>query len=579
MKQFLKYTLATLTGLLLFSFVGFFVLSAILGAMVSMQEPATVLQPHSVYRIDLSGTIRERAEDDPFTEALGELSGRSMEKQIGLNDLLDNIQTAKDNPNIDGIYLSGGNLSAGYASLQDIRTALLDFKKSGKFIVAYADNYTQGNYYLASVADKICLNAHGNVNWAGLYTTLAFFSRTLDKLGIEMQVVKVGTFKSAVEPYILTGMSDANRLQMNTMLQDIWSGIVADVAQSRSLTAAQLNQYAEINMLFQPEEKLVEYGLIDTLVYQQDMKNILETVTGTGSYRLVSHNELLNLPADKKYVKDKIAVLYAEGDITDEEGDGIVAKDMVKTIDKLAKDSKVKAVVLRVNSPGGSAYASEQIWHALMLLKQEKPLVVSMGDYAASGGYYISCIADSIFVQNNTLTGSIGIFGLIPNTRGLTDKLGIDYDGVQTHRLSNMSTNMVLKGMNAEERALMQGMINRGYDLFVSRCAEGRNMTTEAIREIAEGRVWSGKRALEIGLADKAGTIRDAIHAAAGMAHLTTYDIVDYPKQKDPMTKLLETLSGTTDTEQAVLRELRAIEHMLQQPALQARLPYELTIR
>lgn len=578
MKQFLKYTLATITGLLIFSVIGIFLTSAILGTIVAMQEPTAVLQPHSVYRINLSGTLAERTDNDPFTEALEQLSNRSTNRQIGLNDLLANIQTAKENPNIDGIYLYGGNLSAGYASMQEIRAALLDFKSTGKFIIAYADDYTQSNYYLASVADKIYLNPQGSVNWSGLYTTLAFFSRALDKLGIEMQVVKVGTFKSAVEPYILTQMSDANRLQMNSMLQDIWNSIVSDVAQSRSLTTEQLNNYADMNMLFRPAELLTDYGLTDSVVYTQDMKTILEAATGTTKYKLVSHSEMLNLPTDKKYIKDKIAIIYAYGDITDEEGDGIVGKEMVKTIDKVAADSKVKAVVLRVNSPGGSAYASEQIWHALTLLKQQKPLIVSMGDYAASGGYYISCMADTIIAQDNTLTGSIGIFGLIPNISGLTDKLGIDYDGVKTHHLSSLSTDMVIKGMNAEERALMQRRIDRGYHLFVSRCAEGRGMTKKAIEQIAEGRVWSGRRAIEIGLVDKIGTIDDAVRTAAHMANLTTYDIVDYPKQKDSMTQFLEKLSGTSDTEKALLREIQAIEKMIQQPAIQARLPYNLTI-
>lgn len=556
-----------------------FVLSGITGALVAMQEKTTILKPHSVYKINLNGTLTERADYNPFAEAIGEISGKSIEQQIGLNDLLNNIRIAKENPNIDGIYLYGGNLSAGYASLQEIKEALSDFKTSGKFIVAYADTYSQSNYYLASVADKIYLNQQGSVNWAGLYTTIAFFSRTLDKLGIEMQVVKVGTFKSAVEPYIATGMSDANRLQMNTMLQDIWAEVVADVAQNRNLTTEQLNRYAEMNMLFQPAELSVEYGLIDQLVYQQDMKAVLEQSTGSDNYQLISHTDMLNLPDNKKYIKDKIAIIYAEGEITDNEGDGIVASKLVKTIDKIAKDSKVKAVVLRVNSPGGSAYASEQIWHALTLLKKEKPLVVSMGDYAASGGYYISCMADTIIAQDNTLTGSIGIFGLIPNTGGLTDKLGIDYDGVKTHHLSSLSTDMMLKGMNAEERALMQNMINRGYDLFVGRCAEGRNMTNEAIRKIAEGRVWSGKRAIEIGLVDKLGNINDAIQTAADMAHLYTYDIAEYPKQTDSMTKLLETLSGTTDSEKTIIREIKTIEQMLKQPAMQARLPYNLNIR
>lgn len=579
MKQFLKYTLATVVGLLLFSVVCMMIMSATLGALMSLQDAAPTLRPHSVYRIDLNGTLTEQAEDNTLRDVLSGIGGRETEQQTGLEDLLRNIQRAKEDENIDGIYLQGGTLSAGYASMEELREALEDFKESGKFIVAYADQYAQSNYYLASVADKVYLNAHGGLEWSGLYTTLAYFSRLLDKIGVEMQVVKVGEFKSAVEPYIQTEMSEANRTQMTELQKDLWAVVRRAVSESRSISEEQLDKYAEENTLFKSEEELLSYGLVDSLIYQQDIKTILAELTGDKDFQYISHKDMLNLPTNKKeYIKEKIAIVYAEGEINDSGSDGIVKNKFIKTIQEVEKDDNVKAVVLRVNSPGGSAYASEQIWHALTLLKEKKPVVVSMGDYAASGGYYISCMADSIFAQDNTVTGSIGIFGLVPCTNGLTKKIGIDYDGVQTHHLSSSNTSMILKGMTQEERTLMQGVINRGYNLFVSRCAEGREMTCDEIRKIAEGRVWSGWQAMEIGLVDRIGDLQCAITSAAQLADISRYDIATYPKVKDSLTQIMEMLSGT-DTDDILLSEVRRLQGLIQQSNLQARLPYDINIK
>ncbi len=579
MKDFLKYLLATVCGILVVGFISGLLSMITLGAIMALGESETTLTKHSVYRIDLDGVLSEQAPEEDFSAAFAELSGRKVKAQIGLDDLLRNIQRAKENENIDGIYLRGGSLSMGFASAQEVRRALLDFKESGKFVVAYADNYGQGNYWLASVADKMYLNAHGTVGWSGLSSTLMFYARALEKLGVEMQVVKVGTFKSAVEPYILTSMSEPNRLQMNTMLQDIWGVVTADVSASRNLTVEELNRLADLNMTFQPEEALVSTGLVDSLIYVQDVKQILTSLTGTEDYKLVSHSEMNKLPSKDKFRKNKIAVIYAEGEITDDSGDGIVGTDMVKLINKVAERDNVKAVVLRVNSPGGSANASEQIWHALSLLKEKKPLIVSMGDYAASGGYYISCIGDSILAEENTLTGSIGIFGLIPSFAKIADKVGLDFDGVQTNKMSRMESNLTTKGMNAEERALMQGMINRGYELFVSRCASGRGMTTDEIKAIAEGRVWSGQRAIDLGLVDKIGNVEDAISIAAAKAELSEYQVVTYPEKKDKLTQLIELLSGNDSDELALLREYSRIKKLAEKPSVQARLPYAIEIR
>ncbi len=575
MKQFLKYTLATVCGLLVFSCISSMFFFVMMGAVMALTDlSTTVIKPNSVYTLELKGTISERSTEDELEALFAEAAGQPAVTNLGLEDILSNIEKAKNDSNIVGIYLKGGSLTGGYASFATIRAALEDFRTSGKWIIAYAQDYTQGNYYLASVADKIYCNEHGSVAWSGLYASSMFFSRALDKLGIEMQVLKVGTFKSAVEPYILTEMSDANRLQMEVLLGDMWSKMLADVSASRNLSVAQLNALADRNMMLQPEEELLTSGLIDSLIYQQSMKDILTARVGTEDYHLISHTDLLNAPKKAEYKADKIAVLYAEGEITDSEGDGIVGTKLVKEINRLADKDEVKAVVLRVNSPGGSAAASEQIWHALSLLKAKKPLVVSMGDYAASGGYYISCLADTILADPNTLTGSIGIFGLVPNVHGLTNKLGIDIDGVGTNALSSLESNMIYKGMNRTERQLMQSMINRGYELFVRRCADGRGVSTDAIKAVAEGRVWSGKRAVELGLVDALGNTQDAIEIAARMANLTDYAVSTYPAKKDKLTELLESLTGASDTEKALLQ----IKQLTEKPTVMARLPYNITI-
>ncbi|MEA4981855.1 MAG: signal peptide peptidase SppA, partial [Paludibacter sp.] len=506
MKQFLKFTLATIVGILLTSILGFLIMLGIFGAIAGAGDKPTKLSPNSVYELELTGQLVDRSEDDPFSKALSEAFGRPETNVIGLDDVLSNIQKAKSDSNIVGIYLKGGILSGGFASMKEIRDALLDFKASGKFIVAYADTYAQTNYYLASVADKILLNPYGMVEFKGMSAELLFLKNTFDKLGIEMQVVRVGTYKSAVEPYINTKMSDANRLQITTYVTSIWNSMLTGISKSRQVPVDSLNAYADQMMLFQPTHKLTAYNLIDSLVYADEVDSIMKSYNK--EYKIVKHNALIKAPDNQKFQKEKVAVIYAVGGIDGGDGEGIVSEDLVETIDKAAKDKSVKAVVLRVSSPGGSAYGSEQIWRALTNLKKKKPLIVSMGDYAASGGYYISCMADSIVAQPNTLTGSIGIFGLIPNIDGLNKKLGLSYDGVKTNKMSDaISVNRAFK---PEEKALMQNYINSGYELFVKRCADGRKKTVEEIKSIAEGRVWTGEDALKIGLIDAIGGLDEA---------------------------------------------------------------------
>ena len=536
----------------------YFLVCALVGKAMGdmMSTPATVLEPNTVYRIDLSGVLVEQAmEEMPFNGLLNELYGQETINSVGLNDLLSNISLAKENDKVLGIYLKGGSLAAAPASAKALRDALLDFKQSGKFIIAYSDSYSQTNYYIASVADKIFFNPVGSLAWDGLSAQKEYYTRLMDKIGVEMQILKVGTFKSAVEPYFRTSMSAEDRKQTQQYLDGIWSEMKTAVAANRELTVEQLEQYADECMSLQPQQKYVEYGLVDTLVYIQDMDTVLRMYAGTKDYKSLSTTKMANVARTENIATDKVAVLYADGAIYDSGSDGIVEGKMLKEIKKIRKDENIKAVVLRVNSPGGSADASEQIWHALKTLQEKGlPVVVSMGDYAASGGYYISCSADYIYAEPTTITGSIGIFGTVPNFSRLMDKVGLDVDGVSTNKHANLTTNAIYKGMNPQEFALMQSMVERGYDLFTKRCADGRGMTQAEIKKIGEGRVWLGKDALEIGLVDELGNINDAIAKAAELAELGLYDVLECPKKKDPLEEMLKILDKTTPEERLVMK-------------------------
>ena len=550
----------------------YFLFCGLLGMMMGdmMSTPATVLEDNTIYRIDMSGTLVEQAaEENPFDALLSEMYGQTT-TTIGLNDLLSNIALAKDNDKILGIYLKGGMLSAGPASAKALRDALLDFKQSGKFIIAYADSYSQTNYYIASVADKIFFNPVGSLAWDGLTAQKEYYTRIFEKIGIEMQILKVGTFKSAVEPYFRTSMSDADRKQTEQYINGVWNEMKQAVGESRQITAEQLHDYADECMSLQPQDKYLAYDLVDSLVYVQEMDSILRTYAGTKEYKLQSNSKMTNVERAENKATDKVAVLYAEGQIVDEGAEGIVEGKILKTIKKIYKDDNVKAVVFRVNSPGGSADASEQIWHAMKMLQDKGlPVVVSMGDYAASGGYYISCNADYIYAEPTTITGSIGIFGTVPNINRLRDKIGLDIDGVSTNQHSALNINAIYKGMNKQEYALMQAMVERGYDLFTQRCADGRDMTQDQIKAIGEGRVWLGKDALEIGLVDELGNINNAIAKAAELANLGQYAIVDYPEKTDPFEEILKMFDTTTPEEQLVLH----LREFASQPRVMALMP------
>ena len=535
----------------------YFLFCGIFGMLMGdmMSTPETVLEENTIYRLDLSGVLVDQvAEENPFDAILGEMYGQTT-TTVGLNNLLSNIALAKDNDKILGIYLRGGSLSAGPASAKALRDALLEFKQSGKFIIAYADSYTQTNYYIASVADKIYFNTVGTLMWDGMSAQKEYYTRLFEKIGIEMQILKVGTFKSAVEPYFRTSMSDADRKQTEQYLGGIWNEVKTAVAEQRHLTLEQLDAYADECMSLQPQYKYVDYGFVDTLVYVQDMDTVLRMYAGTKDYKTLSTSKMTSVERAKINAKDKVAVLYAEGQIFDSGKEGIVDTEVIKTVKKIHKDDAIKAVVLRVNSPGGSADASEQIWHAIKTLQEKGlPVVVSMGDYAASGGYYISCGADYIYAEPTTLTGSIGIFGTVPNASKLMDKIGLDIDGVSTNKHSALTINAIYKGMNKQEFALMQSMVERGYDLFTKRCADGRGVSQEEIKKVGEGRVWLGKDALEIGLVDELGNINNAIAKAAELANLGEYAIADYPEKTDPFEELLKMFDTTTPEERLMLK-------------------------
>jgi len=562
MKDFFKMMFASTLGVIIASIILTFLSFILFLGMASAfsSSPSFVLAKNSILRIDLKGAINERESQDPFAFLL---SGSTENKNQGLNEILEAIEKAKNNEKVKGIYLKADAVNAGYATIEPIRQALLDFKESGKFIVAYGETVSQRSYYVASTADKFFLNPQGHLELSGLGTIRQYSKEVLQKWGVDIQVFKVGTYKSAVEPYTETKMSDANREQVSSYLNDIWKRLLEGISESRDLSVDQLNAYVDEFLLFTPAEDLVERGLIDETGYASDvekyLKGLLE-LEEKDNIKIASVKNMLSVPdAKKKLSKNRIAILYAEGEIVSDEismySTGITAKEFVSELRKLQDDDQVKAVVFRVNSPGGSAYASEQIWRALTELKEKKPVVVSMGDYAASGGYYISCNATKIVAQPNTLTGSIGIFGLYPSVEQLAKKMGAHFDGVGTNKHSLFGGGTLTipllelgllpaRPLDTDEGKMLQAYIEQGYDSFIGRCADGRGMTKEEINKIGQGRVWTGNQALALGLVDELGDLQKAIEIAAEEAELEDYSTSEYPLQKDFFTQLLEESMG-----------------------------------
>ena len=588
MKDFLKMTFATIVGLLVAGFILIIFGTMSLVGMVMSSDTEVMVKDNSVLTIDLKGTVTERYQESPFDEFMSE----DMVK-VGLEDILNSIEKAKYNEKIKGIYLNAEMAVCGTAPLQEIRNALLDFKESGKFVVAYGGTYSQGAYYLASVADKVIANPSGVVSWHGVAVQTMFFKDILKKVGVEMQIFRVGTYKSAVEPFIATEMSPANREQTMAFASSIWNQMVKDVAVSRKISEDKLNELADRNMDFQEAEVYVENGLVDTLLYKDQVLTYLKMLTGTSNgdkLSTITVADMKKVPSTvKNSGKNAIAVYYAFGEIDNMSSssfdEGIRSEKVILDLRKLREDKNIKAVVLRVNSPGGSAYGSEQIWREVALLKEVKPVVVSMGDYAASGGYYISCAADWIVAEPTTLTGSIGIFGMIPDVSGLVkDKLGITVDGVKTNKLADLGR--MDRPFNAEEGALIQNMVNNGYELFTKRCSDGRKMPVDELKKIAEGRVWTGAMAKDLKLVDELGGLNEAVKEAAKRANLDGYRTIAYPKQLDMFTSLLNNakperyirtqLEETLGDYYGVFQWTKNLKNM---DRVQARLPFEMIIR
>ena len=591
MKEFFKYVLATVTGIILIGIImGILAVISLVGLAASSASTTNV-EDNSVFVLSLSGTLNERTAEDPLASVTGEVS-----ENIGLDKLLNAIKKAKDKEEIKGIYIEAGLFSSDTpASTHAIREALLDFKKSGKWIVAYADTYEQSTYYICSVADKIFLNPDGMIDWHGLASTPYFVKDLLAKFGVKYQLCKVGKYKSAPEMMTADGMSEPNREQVTAYINGIWEVMLKEVSDSRKIPVDSLNAYADRFVALAEPEDYVKMKMVDKLIYTDEVKGEVKKMLKIDEKDDINQLTLADMEGvkGKKNEGEQIAVYYAYGEIVDSETGSvmdtehnIVANTVCKDLEKLMNDDDVKAVVLRVNSPGGSAYASEQIWRAVTNLKAKKPVVVSMGGYAASGGYYISCAANYIVSEPTTITGSIGIFGMFPDFSGLlTDKLGVKFDEAKTNKHAAFGT--VARPFNAEEMALLEQYIGRGYNLFRKRVADGRQQSIEQIEEIAQGRVWLGNDALKIKLVDEIGGLDKAIAKAASLAKVSQYHATSYPEEQSWWSNLLDQATSKNnyldEQLQATLGEyyepFKFVKNMNRQSAIQARLPYYVNIK
>ena len=565
MKDFLKYVLATVVGIIVVSLICT-ILSVI--TLLGMASKSTKSVPNdAVLVLKLEGSISERSQDNPFGNILG-----SNTTQLGLDDILKAIRNAQNNDKVKGIYIEAGNFGgATPAQLQEIRQALLNFKKSGKFIVSYGDQYTQGTYYLASVADSVVINPEGLLDWKGLSFQTLYYKDVLDKVGVKMEIFKVGTYKSAVEPYFLTEMSDANREQITVFSDEIWKQMQGEVAKSRKFSSEQLNQMTDEGLTFKETNYYLKKKLVDKVAFSDEVPQMLAYCmdrTKAGDYNTISVADLAASTSSepKGTSGNVIAVYYAAGEIVESNqssfgsmGEIIAADKVTKDLKDLANDDDVKAVVMRVNSPGGSAFASEQIWHQVMNIKSKKPIIVSMGGYAASGGYYISCAADYIVAEPTTLTGSIGIFGVFPVAEELINKkIGIHANTVKTNQFADFGD--YTRQMTEAEKNALQTYINRGYELFTKRCADGRKMPQDSIKAIAEGRVWTGEHALKIGLVDKLGNLDDAIEIAKQRANVEEATVLSYPAKSSFLEQLMDQTKNSDSYADAKMRELLGTE-------------------
>ncbi|WP_029277153.1 signal peptide peptidase SppA [Pedobacter borealis] len=588
MREFFKYLFASMLGFFLSIVIVFVICFVVVVGLISSidSDKTVVVSNNSVLFLNLDQAITERTPKNPFGNL--PIVGGEEKDGIGLNDFLKAVQKAKTDDNIKCIYLNVSSPNAGFATLREVRNALIDFKKSHKKIIAYSEVYTQGAYYLASVADKVYLNPEGALEFKGFSSELTFFKGTLEKVGVEMQVIRVGNYKSAVEPFILDKMSDYNRKQVTAYVGGLYNTFLTDIAQSRNIQKDSLYNIADNYKVQQPQDA-VNFKMIDALKYKDQILEELKGLSGRTrgeNIRSVTINDYAKNNTDTGEGKDKVAVIYANGEINGGEGsDNQIGSERIsRAIRKARLDDNIKAVVLRVNSPGGSALASDVIWREIVLTKKEKPVIASFGDVAASGGYYIGCAADSIFVQPNTITGSIGVFGIIPNFQNLmTNKLGITFDGVKTGKYADiMATN---RPMTASERFIIQNELNRIYSGFVSRVADGRKKSKTYIDSIGGGHVWIGTDAVQIGLADRIGSFNDAIKAAAKKAKLKNYKVVEYPDVIDPWKSLMD--EGTDRIKTYYTKQELGDNYMLYQQmkkviassGIQARMPFEAVIK
>ena len=592
MKSFLKYILATICGLVIFTFLAGIVFIISLAGMAASGSPSAQVKENSVFVLKMDGTVQERGEEGSPLDVLMNSNDMSV---MGLEDILASIKKAKENSDIKGIYIEGGLTSFDSpATAQQIRDALKDFKKSGKWIIAFADNYTQSAYYVASVADSVYLAPTGMIELKGIGGKREFITGLYEKIGVKYQAVRVGKYKGAVESVTRKDMSPENREQTEAYQQGIWNHMIKDIAESRSrITAEQLNQMVSDSILtFAAPGDYLKGGLIDVLTYPESIKVVVKGLLGVDNDDDINQlllSDMMTLPTNDEEKGDEVAVYYAYGEIIDQATSlfstehNIIGKETVEDLNKLAKDDDVKAVVLRVNSPGGSAVASEQIAHAITKLKAKKPVVISMGGLAASGGYMISAYGDYIFAEPTTITGSIGIFGLIPNVSELvTDKLGVTFDGTKTNKYTDFEENLIFGKDNAQELKFMQTYVDRGYETFLNIVAGGRKMTRDQVHEIAQGRVWLATDAQPIKLVDKIGSLDDAVKKAAELAKLSEFHKKSYPEPEPWYQQLMDMSEKRGTYLDSELREMLGDLYQpflnnrrdMQRNRLQARMPY-----
>jgi len=587
MKSFLKYTLATIVGVIITGAIFFLILFASIGSMISKQDKTVEIKPNTVLKIELNQVITDRSPQNPFGNF--DFTSFKPQKSLGLNDILANIQKAKKDDNIKGIYMDISSIPAGMATIEEIREALLDFKESEKFILCYSDNYSQTAYYLSSVADKIYMNPAGGLYMSGLQSQVMFFKEALDKLGVEPQIVRYGKFKSAIEPFTKNEMSPENEEQINTYMNSLWDHMAKGISESREIDVETLNELTN-NLNHRKPEEAVKHGLIDSLKYKDEIIKELKEKSEIDKedVRFVSLPKYTKVPKIKDYTglaKDKIAVVYAMGSVIMGEGEeGTIGSDRIsRAIREARRDSSVKGIVLRVNSGGGSALASEVIWREAKLAAKEKPFIASLGDVAASGGYYIVAPSDTIMASPNTITGSIGVFGLFFNSKELlNEKLGIHVDVAKTHEFADLGS--PFRSMKNEERQIIKDEIVQTYETFVNHVAEGRDMTPEKVDEIGQGRVWSGADAKRIGLIDLYGGLEEAVALAAEKADIEKYRTIGLPELKDPFEQFMKEFTGNVKA--SVLKNemgdsykyYREFENVKEMQGIQARIPYKIDI-